>query len=381
MLLRNRKWRGTKFVMKTMPGVIGGRCTGLLTLNGNLGRSADINITLVNEELKTTSSGKNSRTTTNHLFKHEMQVNSGQASRATNGYTLPGIGQIEIPLDIKIPFETKDETDNYRTGRTRYQYKWKLKVKADIPGMDLNLEFTLPIYRTQDSNPAINMAKKNAADAAAALKAHQAGQLNFQEVKTDHIGGSEHYVTKGRYRALLVIAFIISSIGIGLAYFSIADFLPEFRESSGDLVSKLFTLLHLAVPFIIAGVFIFVGTVMAMFGIYSMGTRDVWVEDGQVNYIKQLGSKQTHRTIGRDYIIDITVKKSGSSNNNNFYAVCIEHCDLSQVSRFEQFLFKIMAKKEGLPQPKVKLEIARGIDDKAEAHLLAEKIKQQLAIA
>ncbi len=374
MFLRNRKWRGSKFVMKTMPGVIGGRLTGVLLLSGDLGRDADINITLINEESRTRSSGKKSHTSRHWLFKHEMQVNSGEASRATSGYALQGIGQIEVPVDVEIPFETKDETDNHRSGRTRYSYKWKLKVKADIPGMDLNLEFVLPVYRTEASDATINLAKKDAADAAAALKAHQAGQLDFEEVKTDRIGGSEHYVSRGRYRVLFVFGFIFLSIGVGIAYFSITKFLPQFRDG------RFFALLFLVVPIIIAGVFVLVGSLLALFGVYSMGTKEVWVQDGRINYIKRLGSKQWLRTIGRDYIIDIAVKKSSSSKGNNFYAVRLEHSDLSQLSGLEQFFYKKAAEKKGQQQVKATLEIARDIDDKAEAHLLAEKIKQQLGL-
>ena len=151
-------------------------------------------------------------------------------------------------------------------------------------------------------------------------------------------------------------------------------FLPQFHEN------KFFTLLFLAVPIIFAGVFVLVGSLLAMFGVFSMGTKEVWVQDGQINYIKRLGSKQWQQTIGRDYIIDITVKKCASSGGNNFYAVRMEHSDLSQLSRIEQFLYKKAAEKKGFPQVKVPLEIARDIDDKAEAHLLAEKIKQQLQL-
>ncbi|RKY08507.1 MAG: hypothetical protein DRP66_04385 [Planctomycetota bacterium] len=374
MFLRNRKWRGSKFVMKTMPGVIGGRLSGVLLLSGDLGQDADINITLVNEESRTRSSGKKSHTSTHWLFKHEMQVNSGQASRATSGYALQGIGQIEVPVDVEIPFETKDETDNHRSGSTRYSYKWKLKVKADIPGMDLNLEFVLPIYRTEASDPTINLAKKDTADAAAAVKAHQAGRLDFQEIKTDRVGGSEHYVSRGGSRALFAFGFIFLSIGIGIAYFSIMKFLPQFHEN------KFFALLFLAAPIVIAGVFVLVGSLLAMFGVFSMGTKEVWVQDGRINYIKRLGSKQWSRTIGRDYIIDIAVKKCGSSGGNNFYAVRIEHSDLSQLSGLEQFFCKKAAERSDQQEPKATLEIARDIDDKAEAHLLAEKIKQQLGL-
>jgi len=362
MLLRNRKWRGSKFVMKTMPGVIGGRLSGMLVLH-DIGDDTDINITLVNEEVRHSSSGRSSQTSTRWLFKHEMQVNSSRVSCTESDYTLPGIGRtIEVPVDVEIPFETKDDTDNYRSGRTRCRYKWKLMVKADIPGMDLNLEFVLPVYRTEASDPAINLAKKDAADAAAAIEAHRAGQLDFQEIKPDRTDGCEHYVSRGRCGVLLVSGLVILAIGIGVGYSTAMKLRPQFSDGG----FSFFMLLSLAGPIIVSGAFVLVGSLLVLLGVYSMGTRDVWVENGQIHYVKRLGSKQWRQTIGRDYIIDITVDRCGS---------------LSQLNRLGQFFYKKAAEKKGVYQAKTRLEIARDIDDKAEAHLLAEKIKQQLGLA
>lgn len=379
MFMRNRKWRGSKFVMNTMPGVIGGRVSGVLILSGDLGRDAEINITLANIESQTRKSGKNSHTSTSYLFKHEMAVNSSQAARETSGYALPGIGQIEVPIDVEIPFETKDERDNHRSNRTRYTYKWKLTVKADIPGMDLDLEFVLPIYRTEESDSSINQAKIDAVDAASAVQAHQAGQLDFEEIKTDRIGGSEHYISKGKGRVLFIVAFIVLSIGIGLGYFAVVKQWPQFSDDQG-LGNKLFSLIFLAVPVVIGGVFILFGILLCVFGFFSMGTNDVWVQAGQINYIRRLGSKQWTHSIGRDYIVDIVVDKCGATNGNNFYAVKVKHSDFSQLSRIEQYVHQKMAVKRDMPTNEFTLEIARDIDDKAEAHLLAEKIKQQLYV-
>ena len=133
ILVRNRKWRGSKFVMETMPGVIGGKLTGTLVLCGDLGGDADIDITLVNEEQETSRTGKKSHTSTSYIFKHRMRVNSGQVLKKESGYALPGPQQFEIPLNVEIPFETKDQTDNHKSRRTSYRYQWKLLVKADMP--------------------------------------------------------------------------------------------------------------------------------------------------------------------------------------------------------------------------------------------------------
>jgi len=342
MLLRNRKWRGS------------------------IGDDTDINITLVNEEVRHSSSGRSSQTSTRWLFKHEMQVNSSRVSCTESDYTLPGIGRtIEVPVDVEIPFETKDDTDNYRSGRTRCRYKWKLMVKADIPGMDLNLEFVLPVYRTEASDPAINLAKKDAADAAAAIEAHRAGRLDFEEIKPDRIDGCEHYVSRGRCGVLLVSGLVILAIGIGVGYSTAMKLRPQFSDGG----FSFFMLLSLAGPIIVSGAFVLVGSLLVLLGVYSMGTRDVWVENGQIHYVKRLGSKQWRQTIGRDYIIDITVDRCGSSKGNNFYAVRVEHCDLSQLNRLGQFFYKKAAEKKGVYQAKTRLEIARDIDDKAQPEL------------
>jgi len=380
LFLRNRKWRGSKFVMQTMPGVIGGRVSGVLIICGDLGRDTIIDVTLVNEQQRTNRSRKKTNTSTSYLFKHQIQVNSDQIQRTGSGYTLPGALAIEIPLDVEIPYEAKDETDNYKSGRNSYCYQWKLKVKADIPGMDLELQFVLPVYRTEASDPSINQAKFDTVDAAAAVAAHQAGKLHFNEIKTDTFGGSEHYISKGRWRALLVFGLIIFLVGIGVAWDTIVNVIPKFFGSDASTAQKLYSPMFLINPVMVSIGFLLFGSLLLALSVYLMGTKDVCVEGGQVNYVKRLGSKQWRQTIGRDYIVDIAVKSCGSSGHNKFYAVELSHSDLSQLNRLGQFFYKKAAEKQGFAIAKVTIEIARDIDNKAEAHLLAEKIKQQLGL-
>lgn len=376
--IRSQKWKGSKFVMKSMPGVIGGKLTGVLVISGHLNPDAELEIRLLNIERRRRSSNKNSRTPFHYIFKRCLKVTTGDAARNTCGYTLHGGNQIEVPLDIEIPFEAKDEQDNYVAGRTRFSYQWKLEVKSDIPSMDLNLQFILPVYRTEASDPSINEAKRDAEDAGATMDRYESGQLDFQEIRTHRVGGHEHYISKGRPFALFCIAFVLLSIGIGIGVFECYKIWLAIADAH-QLAIKIISIVSFAIDCAIACAFGFFGAVFVFLGILTMGTKEVWVENGKINYIKRLGSNQWQYSIAREFIIDIVVKKCGSTNGNNFYAVNVKHSDVSQMSRLAQIAYqKFVPKNNDILTNGLSLEIARDIDDKAEAHLLAEKIKQQL---
>ncbi|MCF7956885.1 MAG: hypothetical protein K9M57_00410 [Phycisphaerae bacterium] len=364
--IRNGKCHGSKFVMKTMPGIIGGRLSGVLTLNGNLDYDAKIKITLANIEYDTSPSGgaeSGSQTSMRSIFEHVVSINAAQAGRNKEGYGMLGIGQIEIPFDVEIPFETKDQRDNYRSGDTKYSYKWRLNVKADIPGMDLNLKFVLPVYRTADSDPTINQAKIDAANITNALKAHQDGLFDFDDIKTTRIGDSEHYISKGRGLRLFICGLFTISVGIGMG-----------------LLDDL--------PMIVAGIFAMFGILLGAIGIRTMGTREVWVQDGQIKYVRHLGFTQWQRTIERDSIADIVIAEQLLNNDgndyhadgNNYYAVNVKYSDFRPLISTDQFFDAISFQQKIEQDSKLTLEIARDIDNKAEAQLLAEKIKQQIGM-
>ncbi len=375
MACRLWKYRGTMFRMETMPGIIGGKLRGVLVVPDVLGGDGQIDISLVNEERKRTGSGKNSHTFVHILFQHDMSVNAGDYSRS--GVAIAGLGQIEIPVEFVLPYDTKDQTDNCRKNRTSYSYRWLLKAKADVPGLDMNFEFDVPVFRTEQSSDAVTTDTMETEAAQEKLHVLKADRSRLEEIEIVNQSGYEHYFSKGRGPGFLIFGMIVLAIGFGLLGHGISNAINNSDGSSGSGIGKIIAVDSVVRPAIIGLGVLFVGGICFLGGLFIMGRRDVYVAGGVVNYHKKLAMLNFNKQIGRDFIIDVTVKKCGRTGNKKFYAVRVDHTDLSQVSAIERFVWSKLPSNRELRVP---LEVVRGIGDKAEALWLADRLKEQLGI-
>lgn len=373
MLARHLKYRGTMLRMETMPGVIGGKFKGVLVIPDVFGGCGRVDISLENQELKTTGSGthKHKHTHVSKLFQVEVSVDI--AELGSQGFSITGPKLIEIPIDLVLPYDTKDETENHG----RVTYKWLLKAKADVPGLDMSFEFNVPVFRTADSSSDITIDQMETEDAQEKLAEIKDDVRKIRNVDIFRRGGYEHYVSRGKASVLLIVGVIILAIGSGLVWHGISRGIDNLGGADERLIVKVSDFAFAAVPAFIGSVFLLVGAIIFGLSLFILGRCDVYVAGDMVNFNNRLGPFEFNKQIGRDFIIDIDVKKRGSSGGVSFYAVCIEHTDLRQVTAVERFL---RSKAPSNIELKIPLEVAKSIPDKAEALWLADRIKEQLGL-
>lgn len=372
MAVRQWKYRGTLFRMETMPGVIGGKLRGVLVIPDMLGNNEQITIRLTNEERKTSGSGKNSHTYVRVLFEQEKTVTIADYSR--NGYTLAGPGQVEVPVEFVLPFDTKDETDNYG----KCQYTWRLKAKADVPGLDMSFEFMVPVFRTQQSRNELTTDTMETAAAQEKLQALKQNHCQSKEIAVVFQNGGEHYVSKTKGYIPFVIGAVIVAIGFGLVGCGIVKVMNVFHGGGESVIDMVLASVFALVPAFLGFVFLFIGGIIFLLGLFTMGRREVYVADGAVHYCRRLAMFNFNKRIDREFIVDITVKRNGSVNGKILHAVRVEHTDLGQVSGIERYV------RSKAPRGKISnipLETAINIYDKAEALWLADRLKEQLGIS
>ena len=143
---RTLTFANSRFRMDHIPGVIGGEVTGTLHIAGHISSERPLIVRLLNIEKTISRISYDSAPITSHLYLYESvhTFNTSELQKEGN--------QTIVPLTFTIPYnKTKDETAN--AGDT--SYRWSLQVKCDLPGTNLDLDFTLPIFRTPDSDPSI----------------------------------------------------------------------------------------------------------------------------------------------------------------------------------------------------------------------------------
>ena len=152
--------RGSKFYMKTMPGVIGGKMSGQLVLPKNLTVDKKVHVHLTNmedvsyDEFDAQIDGSPPGHV-HYLYGHTITIDAHDLKFIC--------GKCLIPVEFTIPYDTKDETDSQSIPDSSgkwdtwyYKYSWHLRVYTDRHRkVNLDISFTVPIFRTKDSDPSI----------------------------------------------------------------------------------------------------------------------------------------------------------------------------------------------------------------------------------
>jgi hypothetical protein len=132
-LMRHLKFGRGYLQLETLPGVIGGQLRGQLILAGDLTGLEDVDVSLRCINSVTTGSGKHRRTTRTTIWEEH------QTSPATR--TFEGVA-VSVPAEFDIPLGASP------TGVTgaNSRVDWKLQAGAEVPGVNLKLEFDVPVF-------------------------------------------------------------------------------------------------------------------------------------------------------------------------------------------------------------------------------------------
>lgn len=133
------------FRMAAVPGVIGGRVAGVVSVPRTVQPPGGFIVTLTCSETVTTGSGKNRNTTERTLWQ-DQHVMKAEPMR-----TDPMLQA--LPVLFAPPYDLPSATPDAAQGRIT----WRLEVKADIPGVDYLVSFDIPVFKTPESSPDFKM--------------------------------------------------------------------------------------------------------------------------------------------------------------------------------------------------------------------------------
>lgn len=155
---RTLEWRrfgAAPVTLDPYPGAIGGHVGGTIDVNLPYDPGAVFELTLTNVRSYTSGSGKNRSRRENAKWQDRLLAHAepgGRGTRLTFRFDVPeGLGESD---------PQKDE-DSY--------HLWRLNVKADLPGTDLNRDYEIPVFATGESarrlsNHAIERAREQTGD-------------------------------------------------------------------------------------------------------------------------------------------------------------------------------------------------------------------------
>jgi hypothetical protein len=319
--IRYRKYGTSTLQLSTIPGVVGRTLAGTISVPGSLRPAAGFLLTLGCIRRVTRGAGKNRSTSEDILWQEDRQAH-GTPSRDPRGmFTI-------IPVIFRIPPDatSTDSSD------PRDSVLWRLRVSAEVPGVDYDSVFEVPVFRTAAS----------------------------EQPLTDH----EEQLTRdplaeGTYQQPSSSRIIVTANRRGTEIF-----FPAARNPGAATVSTMFTLfwlagiafqLYLDVPVIFP----------IIFGLFSIllvvSMLDLWLGVSRV------------RADGGTLTLETGYLYPGRDRRLNASDVADVKPVIGMTSGSTPYYDVVVLRKDGK-----KIKVGRGVRDKLEAEWLAAILKRGL---
>jgi hypothetical protein len=198
--MRVRKFGGT-FVMAQVPGVVGGRLSGRIETRFTLPPEDPVDLTLSCVRSYVSGSG-NSRSRWENILWQDKSSGS------------PALGAVgsSLAVDFEVPFDSR-ETDSKNPDD---QIFWRLTATRKLPGIDFDVSFQVPVFKTAASDQSLT-ADKIEEEGAAHLPAGPPAGSKIR-VRSAPEGGVQFYFgparNKGMAAGLMVFGLIFLASGI-----------------------------------------------------------------------------------------------------------------------------------------------------------------------
>jgi hypothetical protein len=138
--LRYRRYGVSRFELATLPGVVGHSLRGTVRLALGLRPADGFQVSLSCVRRRTVGSGKNRSTQESILWRDERRI-EGRLERDA-----AGMGTA-LPVAFPVPADASP-TDGINPADA---IVWRLEVTADVPGVDYQSSFEVPVFRTAES--------------------------------------------------------------------------------------------------------------------------------------------------------------------------------------------------------------------------------------
>jgi hypothetical protein len=315
--IRYRKYGASHLQLATIPAAVGRTLVGIVSVPGSL-RPPGFLATLSCIRRVTTGSGKNRSSSENILWEEERSVQS-VARREPAGMVT------NVPVAFRIPADAS-VTDSSTPSNC---VLWRLRLSAEVPGVDYDSVFEVPVFRTAASDQPLTAEEEQ-------LTPDPIEEGTYQQppdsriVVTTNRRGTEISFPAARNVGAAVGLTIFTLLWIGAIAFQIYLKVPALFPIAFGLFGILL--------------------VMGMLDIW-LGVSRVTVDAGRVTLATGYLYPSKERTLSVSEIADVLALIGMKSGATPYYDV-------------------VIVRKNGK-----KLRAGRGVRDKREAEWLAATIR------
>lgn len=139
--IQRKKFGASRFEMDKPPGAVGGQLAGELVLVGEVAGLDRIEAILQCRNTVISRSGGESKSQTKTIWEAKQELAAPPVRF--------GREEIRLPLAFKIPPTCRPTDDS----NEKDSVAWRLLVRGETVGVDLALEFDVPVYRIQETSP------------------------------------------------------------------------------------------------------------------------------------------------------------------------------------------------------------------------------------
>ncbi len=324
---KTREWRRfgvTPLTLDPFPGAIGGDVGGEIELNVPYVPNLNCEVTLSCLYSYVSGSGKNR---SRHERVEWQDSGYAQVNRTARGMKLRF--RFAVPEGLR---PSEEESGDY--------YFWRLSIKAELPGADLDRSFTIPVYATGEQSRLQHLdSGKEVPNGVAELKAESL--LPLRRNGTLH----ELYFPMFRQPGF---SLGFSAIGTIFAITGVVLWGKAAQEGGG--------------LYFMGGIFTFIGSLVALIGFYTaLNTLYVAWDGKQVVTIRRLlgitlrwKSASYHELSGLELKKGATSNQKGGSHQINYHVV--------------------------VQTPKGEMVLAENIDSHSKAKLAVEFFREQFKL-
>lgn len=290
-----KRFRGSTFKLGRMPGVIGGELSGNLIIRGNFPLDEGLTIRLINQKTEVTHKevGKTDTTMTTVVYDDTFNVNPGEIRQTRSG--------IDIPVKFSIPYDTFDPRDSSE----RTTYKWFLCAEKALEGPNLDLQFEIPVFRTEESNP----------------------QLTRVEVQSG-ARPEDISIPPGKRRIWIDLArgYPIYKASAWPGFGVIFGFMIFYSVIFGAMGVVIYRIIHGEWLLILALPIILFLLLLATAILYSLsGSKEIWFENNQLHRRHNLLGHKSRMSIPCRSILGFKLNIGGSAGTRDLYRVQISY--------------------------------------------------------
>ena len=286
-----RRFGVTLLTMDPHPGAIGGHVGGTIDVKLPYHPGRKFKIVLSNIHSYVSGTGKNRSRHEKVIWQDVVEVEGTYGMQGSR-----------IPFCFEVPDKLR-ASEQYSNS----YYKWTVAVSADLPGVDLDRDFEIPVFPTKQHST-LNVQHHQQSSVLA--DSHVTDNDSPLQIRQHSASGkTELYYPPGRAKGMAMVLALTGSAFMAVAVF----FAFKYWSGHGSIATFL----------IFGGVFFMVGLLMDCGAIYTLtNSLQVFVDSDGIKAIRKIaGIALFQRNVASHDVHEIKIERGAQSGNTVYYSI------------------------------------------------------------